>query len=148
MNEAPSSARHPVDQDGSRAINGPRPKWAPPVGLLAAAFGLMTITSGGGVLFFGNAARELAGDFVGFVVWFNFLAGFFYVIAGYGVFRWQRWAFPLSAAIAGLTVLAFAGFGIHVISGGSFEPRTVGAMFLRSGVWIGVAVACRKPMAA
>ena len=129
-------------------INGPRPKWAPLVGLLAAVFGLMTIASGGAVLFFGNAARELAGDFVGFVVWFNFVAGFFYVIAGYGLFRWRRWAALLSACIAGSTVLAFAAFGIHVIAGGPFEPRTVAAMFLRSGVWIGIALACRKSIAA
>jgi hypothetical protein len=38
----------------------------------------------------------------------------------------------------------FAAFGLHVVAGGAFEARTVGAMALRSLVWVAIAVAaCR-----
>ena len=44
----------------------------------------------------------------------------------------------LSALIAIATIITFAGFGWHVASGGAFEMRTLGAMILRSGVWIAI----------
>ena len=38
----------------------------------------------------------------------------------------------------------FAAFGLHVLAGGAYATRTVGAMTLRSIVWIVIAVvACR-----
>jgi len=51
-------------------------------GTVAALFGLATIASGGTALFGGEAARAAVGNAVSFVLWFNFLAGFLYVIAG------------------------------------------------------------------
>jgi hypothetical protein len=113
------------------------------VAALAFAFGLLTLKSGGGVLFF-EGPRLAAGNYVPFVVWFNFLAGFAYVAAAIGLWRWERWAAHLAAAVAGLTLLVFAAFGLHVLTGGAFEMRTVGAMTLRLGVWAVIAVAsCR-----
>ena len=75
-----------------------------------------------------------------FVLWFNFIVGFAYVVAGFGLFLWKRWAAQLSAVIAIATVAVFAAFGIHVLGGGAFEARTVGAMTIRSVVWIVIAV--------
>lgn len=119
------------------------PRWAKPVAVIALAFGLLTLKSGGGVLFV-EGPRLAAGDYVPFVVWFNFLAGFAYITAAIGLWRWERWAARLAAAIAILTLLTFAAFGLHVLTGGAFEMRTVGAMTLRSGVWTAIAVAsCR-----
>ncbi len=66
------------------------------IALLAAVFGLVTLYSGGNVLFGADDARELAGAYVPFVVWFNFLAGFFYVLAGIGIWLGRTWAFGLS----------------------------------------------------
>lgn len=98
-------------------------------------FGLLTIMSGGAALF--NAkAQALAGDVIGFVLWFNFLAGFAYVIAGAGLLATQRWAFWLSITIAAATLVVFAVFALQVWSGRSFEMRTVGAMGFRTLVWI------------
>ena len=48
----------------------------------------------------GPAERAAAGNIVPFVLWFNFIAGFAYVIAGCGLFLWKHWAAVLSAAIA------------------------------------------------
>ena len=44
---------------------------------IAIVFGLLTIKSGGSVLFVNGIARESAGDYVSFVLWFNFLQDFF-----------------------------------------------------------------------
>lgn len=46
------------------------------VTVIAIVFGLLTIKSGGSVLFVDGTAREDAGNYVPFVLWFNFLAGF------------------------------------------------------------------------
>lgn len=59
--------------------------------LIAVGFGLLTIKEGGAILFGGEAAQASAGNFVPFVLWFNFLAGFAYVIAGAGLWLRHRW---------------------------------------------------------
>lgn len=108
--------------------------------IVAIAFGLLTIKSGGAVLFFDGEARAAAGNYVGFVLWFNFLAGFAYVIAGIGLWlRFLPCAPRLSALIAVATLLVFAAFGMHVLNGGAYEMRTVVAMSLRSIVWVTIA---------
>jgi hypothetical protein len=122
-----------------------RPRWAIAAAIVAVLFGAATILSGGRALFGGVAARAEVGNAVDFVLWFNFLAGFVYVLAGMGLFLWKRWAAFLSAGIAIATLIVFAAFGWHVAIGGAFEIRTVGAMILRSAVWAAIAIpACRS----
>jgi hypothetical protein len=121
-----------------------RPRWAAVLALVAIIFGIVTISVGGKTLFGGTEERAAAGNIVPFVLWFNFVAGFVYVIAGFGLFLWKRWAAQLSAAIAVATIVVFIAFGVHIFIGGAFEDRTVGAMILRSAVWIAIAAsACR-----
>ncbi len=107
-------------------------------GAVAVLFGLLTLISGGKALFGGPEARAAVGNAVPFVLWFNFLAGFVYVLAGAGLFVLRPWAATLAAAIAGATLLVFVAFGIHVWLGGAYEMRTVGAMTLRSAVWLAI----------
>jgi hypothetical protein len=117
-----------------------RPRWALVAAIVAVLFGALTVISGG-VALFGNAgARAAVGNAVPFVLWFNFLSGFVYGLAGVGLYLWTRWGAQLAALIAIATLITFAGFGWHVVSGGAFEMRTVGAMILRSGVWIAIAI--------
>ncbi|MCK5717281.1 MAG: hypothetical protein KAH77_07305 [Thiomargarita sp.] len=106
--------------------------------IIAIAFGALTIKSGGQVLFGDPAYREAAGHYVLFVLWFNFIAGFMYIIAGTGIRLQQRWAVWLSLVIAITTLLTFAGFGFHIFQGGEYETRTVAAMSIRSVVWISI----------
>lgn len=121
-----------------------RPRWAFGAAVVAVLFGILTVLSGGRALFGGEAARAAVGDAVAFVLWFNFVAGFIYMLAGIGLLLWCRWAAQLSAIIAISTLVVFAAFGWHVLTGGAFEMRTVGAMTLRSGFWVGIAVsACQ-----
>lgn len=109
------------------------------IALIAIAFGLLTIKEGGSVLFVDGASRAAAGNYVPFVLWFNFLAGFAYVIAGVGLWLRQRWAIWLAVAIAAATAFTFAAFGLHVYFGGDYEQRTVIAMSLRTLVWVVIA---------
>jgi|ERR1017187_3010452 hypothetical protein len=106
--------------------------------IVAAVFGVATIRAGGSVLF-GDGAQA-AGNVVAFVLWFNFLAGFAYVLAGAGLWMRCHWSAQLALAIAAATVLVFGAFGIHVAAGGAFEARTAWAMTLRSVVWILIAL--------
>lgn len=103
---------------------------------VAIVFGLLTIFAGGRALFGGAEARAAVGNAVPFVLWFNTFAGFAYVAAGVGLLARRRWAVVLSAAILLATLGVFVAFGIHVVRGGAFEVRTVGAMTLRSVVWL------------
>ncbi|MBK7282563.1 hypothetical protein [Candidatus Aalborgicola defluviihabitans] len=116
-----------------------RSVWVRVISLVAVGFGLLTIKEGGTVLFGGEAARASAGNYVPFVLWFNFVAGFAYVIAGAGLWMQQRWAALLAVAIVAATALTFAAFGVHVYFDGAYEPRTVIAMSLRTLVWAVIA---------
>ncbi|MBV1722489.1 MAG: hypothetical protein KUA43_03505 [Hoeflea sp.] len=110
---------------------------------LALVFGALTIVSGGRVLFGGPEMLAAAGNTVPFVLWFNFLSGFAYIAVALGIAFRKNWARTLAAALAIAIVAVFALFGWHVLAGGVYEMRTVGAMALRSAVWIGIAIYLR-----
>ena len=112
--------------------------------LVAVGFGLLTIKEGGLTLSGDEAAVTAAGNYVPFVLWFNFVAGFAYVIAGAGLWMQQRWAAWLAVAIAAATALTLVAFGAHVYSGGAYEQRTMIAMSLRTLVWVAIAVIARR----
>jgi hypothetical protein len=123
-----------------------RPRWAAVLALVAIIFGIVTISVGGKTLFGGAEERATAGNIVPFVLWFNFVAGFAYVIAGFGLFLWKRWAAQLSAAIAVATIVVFIAFGVHIFLGGAFEDRTVGTMIIRSAVWVAIAASAYRAL--
>lgn len=108
--------------------------------IVATLFGLLTIKSGGSVLFVDGTDRLAAGHYVPFVLWFNFIAGFAYLFTAAGLFLQQKWAKNLSVIIAVATISVFALLGLHILNEGLYESRTVGAMTLRSMVWIAIAV--------
>jgi len=108
--------------------------------IIAVVFGLLTIKSGGAVLFIDGADREAAGNYVPFVLWFNFVAGFAYLLAGAGIFMQKRWAAWLSIIIATTTIIIFSLFGLHILNEGLYENRTVGAMTMRTVVWALIAI--------
>lgn len=110
---------------------------------IAIAFGALTIVSGGRALFGPTAVRAAVGDAVPFVLWFNFLSGFVYMIVGIAIARrapWAKWA-AIALAAAILVVLALLGW--HIAQGRAYEMRTLGAMILRAGVWIMLAIYLR-----
>ncbi len=127
------------DQDERTAPRAAAPGWLRGLAVAAGLFGLLTIFSGGRVLFGPEAARIAAGDYVPFVLWFNFLAGFAYVAAALLMWRGARIACLAAALIAAATLVVFAFFGARIAAGGAFEMRTLGAMVLRSGFWLAAA---------
>ena len=106
---------------------------------VAMVFGLLTIKSGGTVLFIDGEFRQQAGNYVPFVLWFNFLAGFTYLVAGVGLWKRQRWAAWLAVVIAAASVCVYVLLGLHINSGGSYEMRTVIAMGVRCAIWTAIA---------
>jgi hypothetical protein len=113
-------------------------KW---LAIAALVFGLATVVSGGRALFGSVESRAAVGQAVPFVLWFNFLSGFVYLVAGAGLLWRRRWAVYASLFVAVSTLLVFLAFGVHVFGGGAYELRTVGAMTLRLLFWVAVAVA-------
>ncbi len=135
-----------MSQSVNRAVNhtaSTRPRFARLFAIFTIVFGVMTLISGGSVLFGPDQARLDAGSYVPFVLWFNFGAGFAYILAGIGLFIWRQWATALAALIALSTLLVSAAFAFHIWQGGAYEMRTVGAMVLRSAVWITIAAYTR-----
>ena len=122
--------------------------WMRVISLIAIGFGLLTLQEGGAVLFVDGAARQAAGHYVPFVLWFNFLAGFAYIVAGVGLWMRRRWAMWLAVAIAVASALVFLAFGVHVALGGAWERRTAAAMTLRTLVWAGIAAMAWRRSAA
>ncbi len=111
---------------------------------IAVVFGLLTIKSGGSVLFIGGEYRQQAGNYVPFVLWFNFLAGFLYLVAGIGIWKRQTWAAWLAVMIFTASVLVLVLLGLHIGSGGSYEMRTLIAMTVRCSVWAVIALFCYR----
>ena len=107
---------------------------------IAIGFGALTILSGGLALFGGATAQAAAGNAVPFVLWFNFLSGFVYVLAGIGIALRKPWGRTLAMALALAIITVFALFGWYVFRGGAYETRTIGAMVLRAAVWIGISI--------
>lgn len=110
------------------------------ISILALIFGLLTIKSATAVLFFSDEARQAAGNYVPFVLWFNFVAGIFYIITGVRLWLMKTCVVWLAIAIAGTTLLVFSLLGLHIFTGGAYELRTVQAMSLRSVVWLAIAI--------
>ena len=98
-------------------------------------FGLLTIESDGAVLFRDGAERKAAGNYVTFVLWFNFFAGFIYVSAGVGLLMRKPWAVSVSASIVVTTSITFLLLGLYILTGGSYESNTIAVMSLRIILW-------------
>lgn len=77
-------------------------------------------------------------------LWFNFLSGFAYVLAGVGIATRRRWAASLSTLLAISIAVVFLFFGFRILSGEAFEMRTMGAMTLRLVVWVAIAMVSRR----
>jgi len=120
------------------------PKWTKPVAALAMVFGVMTLISGGNVLFGPAEAQRAAGNYMPFVLWFNFLAGGLYVVAAIGIWQRRNWAAGLAVFIATATCLTALGFGFQVSHGQAYEVRTIGALALRIGVWTAISIALMR----
>lgn len=67
---------------GRPVVHGRQVPWRQAVAMVACAFGVATSAQGGQVIFGSDATRVAVGHYVPFVLWFNFVAGFAYVVTG------------------------------------------------------------------
>lgn len=119
-------------------------RWIAPVAIAAALFGLATLYSGGTALFGSPETRTALGDYVAFVLWFNFSMGLAYLV-GAALLVLHHPAAQAVAKFIGLATLAvFALFVIAALSGTPYEMRTVGAMILRAGFWLAIATTLKR----
>ena len=125
--------------ENTKNLKPKRPLLITSLSIVAILFGIATLKEGGTVLFT-EAGKQGAGNFVPFVLWFNFFAGFAYILAGIMLFRLKICSRKLSAVIAIATIIVFMLFGVHILNEGAYELRTVVAMTLRSGIWIAIAL--------
>lgn len=116
------------------------------IAVIAILFGIITVVAGGSVALGVSPAQQAAGSVVGFVVWFNFLAGFVYILAGFGLWHGKPWAIGLAAGIALATVAVLGLFLWHVQTGGAYEARTGFALGFRALVWVALALVARKSL--
>ncbi|AKI03307.1 hypothetical protein IMCC20628_04641 (plasmid) [Hoeflea sp. IMCC20628] len=105
------------------------------IGTVAIAFGVLTLWSGGMVLFGPDAVRTAAGRVVPFVLWFNFLSGAVYIAAGFGILQGRRFGKMLAGALALALAVLFAAFLARIAVGQEWETRTLGALTLRFLFW-------------
>lgn len=94
-------------------------------------FALLTLFMSGSVIFDLFGIREGRGEYVPFIVWTNFVAGWLYLMAVFGFLRSEKWTFWLLATVTGLLFLAAIALVIYVNQGHAFELNTVGAMVFR-----------------
>ena len=113
---------------------------------IAVLFGVLTIISGGQVLFGDEVTRANAGQVIAFVLWFNFYAGFAYVFAGIGLWFGMRWASLVAFVLAITTALLAVGLLVYIFLGGGYEMRTLVAMALRLGFWVVLARLARQEL--
>lgn len=119
-------------------------RWIRPAAIFSGLFGLLTIFSGGVALFGGSAVKAVVGDAVPLVLWFNFLAGFVYILGAVALFNYAPSAKPIAWLIAISTALVFLVLIVTALSGTPFEWRTIGAMVFRSGFWMVIAMGLSK----
>ena len=110
-------------------------------GVAAILFGIATVVSGGNAILGLHGIPESREKIVPFVLYFNFLAGFAYIITGIGLILRSRWAPAFAVAVAVATVIVFAGFGVWIFRGGAYEMRTLIAMSVRTAFWCIVSIA-------
>lgn len=105
------------------------------IGAFLIFFGLMTIISGGKALFT-EVGHETRGNIVPLVLWFNFIAGFFYILAGVATYNLRGCVKKLSVLLAFTNVAVFIYLLNHIFQGELYETRTLVAMSIRTSLWV------------
>jgi hypothetical protein len=113
------------------------------IALVFLIFGTLTIFSGGRALF-SEIGINTRGNIVPVVLWFNFIAGFFYLISSFLIFKLIPLVKQLSITIAILNVIIFSYLIYHIFDGGLFENKTVFAMGFRTVFWLIFAIYFHK----
>lgn len=104
------------------------------LGSIITIFALITLFMSSSVLFDWFGIREKEGNYVLFIVWANFLAGFLYLISAYGFFKAKRWTLWVMSLALLLLIIAFIELIVYIRNGNIYETKTVGAMIFRTAI--------------
>ncbi len=99
-------------------------------------FGIMTIFAGGKALFT-DIGMSTRGNIIPLVLWFNFVAGFTYVVIGILVSFKKKIALRFTAILSSLNVAVLFYLLNHIANNGAYETRTLVAMSFRTVFWFG-----------
>lgn len=111
---------------------------------LLLIFALLTIFMTNSVIFDLFGIREKEGNFVPFVVWANWLCGFLYLAATYGLAKKREWTIQVLSIALAVLIIAFIGLILHIYNGGIYETKTIGAMLFRIAVTLAFAFLSRN----
>lgn len=104
-------------------------------GVLAILFGGMTLVEGGVLVFGGAKALEEAGNVVPWVLYYNFAAGFVYVLTGLATLMDKPIAKKFALGLALVNLLVLISLIIYILTGGLYLQRTPVAMTVRTLFW-------------
>lgn len=114
------------------------------VGVIFLIFGLLTVSSGGRTLFT-DVGMNSSGNIILAILWFNFIAGFFYILAGVFALRLQKTPLKNLSIFLAISNTALLLYLFKVIFEGTlYESRTLLAMSFRTLFWIGFAIYFQK----
>lgn len=102
--------------------------------IVLTLFALITLFMSGSVIFDLFGIREKEGNYVLFIVIANFISGFIYLIAAYGLFFGRTWTTRLLVFATSMLTISFVGLIWHISSGGIYEQQTVKAMLFRIAI--------------
>lgn len=102
--------------------------------LILTLFAMITVFMSGSVIFDLFGIREKEGNYVLFIVIANFISGFIYLIAAYGLFFGRTWTTRLLVFATSILTISFIGLIWHISSGGIYEQQTVKAMLFRIAI--------------
>lgn len=102
--------------------------------IIITLFALITLFMSTSVIFDLFGIREKEGNYVLFVVISNFIAGFLYLIAAYGLFTENIWSSKLLLLTTIILIVSFVGLLIHANTGGIYEQKTINAMLSRIAI--------------
>lgn len=104
------------------------------------AFGLLTVFLTGSVLLDLFGMREKEGHYVIAIVWANLIAGLVYLLTAYGVIKEEKWTVNTLLIALSVLIIGQILFFAHVVNGGLYETKTVGAMIFRIAFTVLLAV--------
>lgn len=104
--------------------------------IILSGFGLLTLFLSASVIFDLFGIREKEGNYVLFVVWANFISCFLYLFSAFGFIKIKSWTRTLLSLASIILIAAFIALKIHIINGGIYETKTVGAMVFRFSLTI------------
>lgn len=111
--------------------------------LVFIIFGVITVISGGRSLFT-VAGFNSRGQIVPVVLWYNFVAGFFYIIVGISTFKLKSCAKKVSAILAISSIIVLIYLINYIFQGGIYENKTLFAMSFRTIFWTIFAIYLKK----